>query len=243
MKDRVSIPLFLIIVNLCLFMNLGCEKENKNPTIKFLQPESNIIINNDTLISIIVEPFDEDGTINRVEFLLNDSIINTLFKPPYTYDWTIETARHFGSNKIKAIAYDNNGAIAEKEITIEVKSFLSKWIGMYRGISHHLSASITQVNGKLQYVTTDITRNVSVNVKFGMQASSLNFEIKYDDSILDKKENVLFSNKGDHFSSWGGGSSYGSLSIKFTVDSLYYDAFQKCGIPCSDGISFDIKRN
>ena len=245
MKDRAFKAVLLIILNLSLFINLGCEKkdENKNPTISFLQPDSNIIIDKDTLISIVVEPFDEDGTIDKVEFLLNETLVNTVFEPPYSYDWNVETEKNIGNNRIKAIAYDNNGAKGDGDIIIEIKSYLSKWIGIYRGTSHYWSSYPSETNGEWQFITNDSYRNVSVDVKYGEQDSCLNFEITYNDSIVDKKENLLFSNVGVHFSQWGGGSGYGSLNINFNSDSLHYDNFQKCGMPCNSGIDFDIKKN
>jgi len=36
----------------------------------------------------------------------------------------------------------------------------------------------------------------------------------------------MISAEGIHFSEWDGGSSYGSLSLKFVDDSLYYEYSQ-----------------
>jgi hypothetical protein len=244
MKAKAHKTLFLTILMLCVLLNPGCEKkeENENPTLRFLQPDSNIIVDKDTLISFVVEPFDKDGVIDKVEFILNDILVNTVSKPPYSYDWAIETEKNIGNNRFKAIAYDNSGAKGEGEIIIEIKSYLSKWIGNYGGTSHHWSSFPTVTNGEWQFITRDSYRNVFVDVIFGEQDSCLNFVIAYNDSIIDTKGNLLFSNIGVHFSQWGGGSGYGSLNISFKYDSLLYNNFQKCGILCDSGIDFDIKK-
>lgn len=244
MKIRVYKTIFPIIVSLCFFLYLGCEKkeENENPTIRFLQPDSNLIIDKDTLISFVVEPYDKDGTIDKVEFLLNETAVSTVSEPPYSYDWNIETEKNIGSNRIKAIAYDNNGAKGEGEVIIEIKSYLSKWIGTYGGTSHYWESSPTKINGEWQITLYDSYENVSVDVVFGEQDSCLNFVITYNDSIIDTKDNLLFSNIGVHHSYWGGGSSQGALNINFKSDSLHYKEFQACGMPCISGIDFNIKK-
>ena len=245
MKTRVSKIILSTIVSVCFLLNLGCEKneENEHPTVRFLQPDSNLVIDKDTLISFVVEPFDKDGTIDKVEFLLNETVVKTISEPPYSFDWNIETEKNIGNNKIKAIAYDNNGAKGEEGIMIEIKSYLSKWVGKYGGTSHHWSSYPAEIDGQLQFITNESFRNVSADVSIGEKDSCLNFKITYNDTILNTKENLLFSTLGVHFSEWGGGSGYGSLYISFKSDSMYYYSFQKCGIPCSSGIGFDIEKD
>ena len=239
MVTRVSKITYSTIVSLIFLLNLGCEKkeENENPTLRFLQPDSNIVIDKDTLISFVVEPFDKDGTIDKVEFLLNDTIVKIISKPPYYYDWNIETEKNIGNNYLKAIAYDNHGAKGEVGIMIEIKSYLSKWVGVYGGTSYHWR--------KVSYplINNESFKKVSVDVSIGEQDSCLKFIITYNDTIIGTNVNLLFSNLGVHFSQWGIGSGYGFLKINFKSDSLYYYNFQKCGMPCSSGVDFNIEKD
>lgn len=126
--------------------------------------------------------------------------------------------------------------------TNDENSYLSKWTGVYGGTSRHWSTYPSEVNGNWQIITNESNRKVIVDVGKGVQDSSLKFVITYNDSIIVTSENLLFSDEGVHFSQNGGGSGYGSLNIKFTSDSLQYVYFQKCGIPCSSGIDFKIKK-
>jgi hypothetical protein len=231
-----------IIIGLILFVNISCERkeENENPTISFLQPDTNLIITNDTLIKFIVEPYDKDGVIDRVEFTKNNTKVQTDDDSPYIFDWNISTEDNIGIYIIKAIAYDNHEAKGEAEIQIEINSYLTKWLGMYEGSSHHWSSYPTEINGQWQFVTYHTNKNVLVNVNKSSQDSCLDFTLTYDDSIMGTKNDLKFLVSGIHFSSWGGGSGYGSLDINFNSDSLSYYYFQKCGVHCSSGIDFVI---
>lgn len=237
--------LFATIVSLIVLLDIGCEKkdEYKHPTLRFSQPDSNLIIDRDTVISFVIEPYDKDCKIARVEFSLNETIVSTVSTSPYYFDWSIKTEENFGNNRIKATVYDNNGAKGEAEIMIEVKSYLTRWLGTYEGTSRHVESYPKIINDQFQLVTNVSYRNVSINVEIGDQDSCLYFLITYNDSIIDTKEDLLFSNLGFHFSQWGVASGYGSLNISFESDSMHYNYFQKCGIPCDSGVDFDIKKN
>lgn len=122
----------------------------------------------------------------------------------------------------------------------KINSYLKQWTGKYEGTSHHWSSYPAQINGQWQWITDESYNKVLIEVVNSELDSCLNFKIKYNDTILDIKENLLFSKSGFHYSEWGGGSGYGSLSISFKSDTMFYKYFQKCGIPCSSGIDFNI---
>lgn len=120
-----------ITIGLILLMVFSCEKEktNLNPTIKFVKPDNKSIIKHDSILSIIVEPIDQDGMIEKVELLINDSIVKSFDSPPYQYDWYDAKLENEGMITFKAIAYDNNGATGQAEISIEIKDFRTKYLG------------------------------------------------------------------------------------------------------------------
>lgn len=235
-----KLNLSTIIIVTFLLLIISCKEENKKPTISFLQPSNNLIIPNDTIISFIVEPYDSDGKIDRVEFIKNGTLIQTVVNSPYKFDWNISTEDSIGIYIIKAIAYDNEEAKGEAEIQIEIKSYLTKWLGIYQGTSHHWGTYPTEINGQWQFITNHDYRKVLVNVTKSSQESCLDFVITYNDSSIVTHNELNFSTSGIHNSQWGIGSGYGSLNISFDKDSLNYNYFQKCGIPCSNGIDFVI---
>jgi hypothetical protein len=118
--------------------------------------------------------------------------------------------------------------------------YLKQWVGSYEGSSYHWSNYPRIVNGQMQIVTNDTNLQVKVDVQMGSVDSSLIFMIAYSDSTFETHTDLFFDSTGSHFSEWGGGSSYGSLTIDFSTDQLSYDKFQKCGIPCNSGINFNI---
>ena len=120
--------------------------------------------------------------------------------------------------------------------------YLNQWIGQYEGASYHWTTKPTQVNGQSQVTTSESYKDVSVEVRKAPIDSCLTFIISYNNSSQDTIYNLSFSGAGSHYSSSGSGSSYGSLSINFESDSLFFSKNQKCGMPCSSGVKFDIKK-
>ncbi len=233
-----------VIIGSIILLTFSCEKkeENEKPTIIFLQPDSNLIIANDTIISFIVEPYDKDGTIEKVEFIIDNSIVKNITNSPYRFDWNITTEDNIGTKVVKAIAYDNNGGKGEVEMQLVIKSYLAKWIGNYTGNSDHWISSPNFVNEQWILTTRHSYKKVVVNVSKSNRDSCLDFRITYNDSIVDNEEGLKFSVVGIHSSQWGGGSSHGSLKIAFEPDSLHYRYFQNCGMVCLDGIEFVAKK-
>ena len=126
--------------------------------------------------------------------------------------------------------------------TKENESYLSKWSGTYEGTSHHWyrypSGNLTN-----PLIENHSYEKVRINVEKSNKDSCLNFLITYNDSVTDMKNDLQFSVSGMHHSEWGGGSGFGSLDVIFGSDTLYYNSFQKCGIPCSSGTDFVIARH
>ena len=237
--------LITIIFSLILLLIISCEKKTDNeiPIIRFIYPDNNMTISNDTIISLIVEAYDIDGTIDRVEFIKNGTTVQTVKNPPYKFDWHISTESNLGVFFIKAIAYDNQQAKSETESPkIEIKSFLTHWLGFYEGNSHHWISYDEIINGQWQNITNNYYKRVNVNVIKSSQDSCLDFAITYDDSIIVTQNGLKFSVTGIHKSSWGGGSGFGYLNINLNSDTLKYIYFQQCGIPCSSGIDFVINK-
>lgn len=120
--------------------------------------------------------------------------------------------------------------------------YLNQWIGKYEGTSYHWSTHPTQINGQWQVTTNESYKDVAVLVIPGARDSCLDFIITINNATPDTLKNLLFSDIGEHFSSSGGGSGYESLKISFESDSLFFSKYYKCGIPCSGGIEFNIRK-
>lgn len=86
----------------------GTLATNALPAVRITSPYNNALY--DTTQSIIVEvtASDADGSIGKVEFYNEDTLLGTKFTRPYSF--VISNLRS-GSYSLKAKAYDNNGAI------------------------------------------------------------------------------------------------------------------------------------
>lgn len=119
----------LTLLTLTILISCAKDKSNQSPTIKFIEPENDLVIEHDTVLSIIVEPFDEDGDIQKVELFINGTMVITFNSPPYQYYWHVSNIENVGVFAIKAIAYDDKGAIGEAQIGVEINDFRIKYLG------------------------------------------------------------------------------------------------------------------
>ena len=125
--------LIIVSILLSILVIIGCEKEknNQNPSISFIEPDNSLVIEHDTILSIIVEPYDTDGEIKKVELLINGVVIKTFNSSPYQYDWYDAKLENEGVFTFLAIAYDNKDATGQAEINIEIKDFRTKYLGSF----------------------------------------------------------------------------------------------------------------
>lgn len=132
--------IFLLVISLMILSALGCKKEktNQQPSISFVQPDNNLIITSDTVLIFKADPRDEDGEIEKVEFLINGLVVQTITQAPYQFEW-LAKIENAGMYTIKAIAWDKEGASAEAEINLEIRDYRNPFTGdfYFRVIIQH----------------------------------------------------------------------------------------------------------
>ena len=77
------------------------------PTCTITNPNSGDIINHGENIEITALSEDENGTISKIEFYINNQLRFTDYTEPYSYSWDTNF-ENYGNNEIKAIAFDND---------------------------------------------------------------------------------------------------------------------------------------
>lgn len=103
-------PLYLQIIDLNI--------DNSPFQVSLISPSNNESYEANKPIEISAEAFNDNGSISRVEFIINNQVFEEDSTSPYTVNYTPETE---GTYTIKAIAYDqNNGSVSSEEINIEV---------------------------------------------------------------------------------------------------------------------------
>jgi hypothetical protein len=121
----ISTLLFFAAINGCVD-----EKLNENPIVRFIQPESSLMITNDTIIRFVIEAVDSDGKISKVELLINEQVEQTITDAPYSFDWYAKL-ENAGSYLIEAKAYDNKGGTASAGIQMEIYDYRLQFLGNF----------------------------------------------------------------------------------------------------------------
>jgi hypothetical protein len=116
-----------------------------------------------------------------------------------------------------------------KKDQIDQSFYLNDYAGIYTGTSVY---SQTYPQGS-SWVTITKNRDVEIEVSPSSVDSCLDFYITRSDTSFASFTAKKISINGRHESEWGGGSSYGSLSINFNSGKLHIYRYQKCGIPCT----------
>ena len=91
---------------------------NIAPTVEFTSPSNNSTFDENSNIIFTINTSDEDGTIDRVEYMHNNNLIGNSNTHPFSFTWeNIEPATY----TIKVVAYDNKGEASQPaEITITI---------------------------------------------------------------------------------------------------------------------------
>jgi len=91
---------------------------NIYPNVYFKTPTQSQIVESDEL-AIDIWAKDNDGSIAKIEVILNGSLVKTFNTEPYTDILKIRK----GNNKLEAIAYDNLGKTSRTELRISLPDF------------------------------------------------------------------------------------------------------------------------
>lgn len=90
--------------------------ESVPPTVKFTSTVSEKIEAGEK-IAIAIDAKDSDGSVSHIDFFDNDSLVHSEWTAPYEFDWTPSVV---GSHTLKAVAYDNDGNMANASVKVTV---------------------------------------------------------------------------------------------------------------------------
>ncbi|MBP6872990.1 MAG: hypothetical protein KBC43_13350 [Bacteroidales bacterium] len=224
---------FLVAVAGLMMVAVSCQKEKTNhaPTIRFTQPDSLLVVTHDTSLVFVAEPEDVDGNIIKVEFFINEAVVSTDLESSYVYEWLDAKLENAGNYRVRAVAYDNDGATGEDEIQIEIFDYREKFLGDFRFTVINESWSMGQPNtydtsvyagiirrfdpadsiDDLYYIQDDINEvpDTKVTIIFGPSAKIT--------SVLDTA-GALLPKGGYHY--WHSGGFTTTDSISFSVGGL-----------------------
>lgn len=143
MKNRGIEILFSSLLSALLFLTLIQCIDKVDPTtgpaINLMIVEDNIVYPNHDTIHFVLERFDNELEIAKIEILVNDSLVIMPasfqnWESPNTYAsyyWYETETLPIGIHTIKALVYDAENLVTESSITIEIEDFREKYYGDY----------------------------------------------------------------------------------------------------------------
>lgn len=95
------------------------EEDTSPPLIRLLEPSAGQAIRKGQTVTIRASADDQEGDIKYVQFFLNDQLLTTKPKAPYSLDYKVDSPA--GIYTLKAVATDLAGNTAEDSVTIEIQ--------------------------------------------------------------------------------------------------------------------------
>jgi len=113
------------------------------------------------------------------------------------------------------------------------RDYRSNWVGTYEGPVEIWTQYPSSTGGTWIMFDTTYAQNWTIEVRLDGDSSLALTGFRGADSanwgVIKVPESGVF------FRQSGGGSGYAELGITFAGDSLVWNSFNKCGIPCSSG--------
>lgn len=126
---------------------------NISPSVALVAPADNSAFTVPSTVTLRAEAADPDGTLARVEFLINGSVLGSVTSAPYTRTWSISAA---GAFLLTARATDNRGAVSVSAPVRVQATFLTPPVatrhlptGYVPGVKLLVPIGIAQQNGAL----------------------------------------------------------------------------------------------
>ncbi len=145
--NHIKISLYIMGIGLALVSLISCNDDAdviiRNPPIIKLMLGNKLSFENTEHINVTASTAYSDGEISKVEILINDSVVVTIYESPYQYEWYNKDLIEPGFYRIKAIAYDGQDSIGSDERQIEIIDFRNKYCGNYH-FAHSNSTNSTQ---------------------------------------------------------------------------------------------------
>ncbi len=92
--------------------------DNVYPNLSITNPLANTQILKNTSITLKADASDEDGSISKVQFLIDDVLKAEDNSSPYEYNWLVGDV--LGNRTITVKAYDNRGSFREVSVSVKI---------------------------------------------------------------------------------------------------------------------------
>src|SRR6186997_3468165 len=109
---------FLNLFISCLFLSCDSEPDTLLPELTVAGISQGEKLSNEVTLSIAAS--DNEG-VSKVEFFLDDIMVSSLNKEPYTFTWnTLQSSD--GDHTVKIVVTDNSGNRREEAVTVSINN-------------------------------------------------------------------------------------------------------------------------
>ncbi len=118
-EDGVYVDRLVLAANLSYTPsgNGPAETQNLPPVVRFTSPADGSSFHVGTTLALSAAASDPDGSVVRLDFLMDGALLASFANPPYSMQWTPP----LGTHVVQAIATDNDGATnANTAITVAI---------------------------------------------------------------------------------------------------------------------------
>ena len=132
---------------------------NTPPTVSITNPVANKKYNTGAQVIISANAADVDGSISKVEFLIDNKLQATVVGTPYVFIWNATAGVH----AIQAIAYDNNNKSTKSTfVSISASASYACNVAVWNTLTTYFPGDIVTVSGS-NYFTTCLKTNTNIN--------------------------------------------------------------------------------
>jgi chitinase len=117
---RVIIAMISVTLLSCGGDNKEEEPENKLPVVANISPTADEIVEDVSKILLTADVSDEDGTISKVEFLIDGQVVGQSVNTPYQFEWEPANSDHY---QLTVRATDNNGGVSQSSTSFTAVGF------------------------------------------------------------------------------------------------------------------------
>ena len=168
--------------------------DNNPPTVTLLSPTNETVVKVGTNVVLSATALDGDGSISRVEFHRNTTLVGTISNAPYTMTLSNIAA---GNYTITARAIDNGGAFAN---STPAQLFAITGTGLIRGLMTNPPSAVNlSAEGRIDWVHWALATKNSVNRRAGVN------EMIPDVTIIGSGQSQRYANNFSGFS-WTNGT-------------------------------------
>ena len=103
---------FLLFIFLTIFFSCEDPQDVSPPSLIIISHISNQIVSGISTITVITE---DNESVERVEFRINNAIGGTDFESPYEYEWNTESYENLSSHSLQVTSYDQAGNFTQSD--------------------------------------------------------------------------------------------------------------------------------